>query len=112
MSGQASVLVVPGEPSPTPPANGHWPSLPLAVIAGLGVGAVWWVCRGRRRRAVDPRELVFRRIVHTCGFSRSQVRALRRAAAAQRLASPVGIALSPTLTARAMAEHGPGRTRS
>jgi hypothetical protein len=112
ITGEATTLVVPGRPTdPSPPAGfqGGWllPALAALVVCG----GVWTAMSGRRRRRVDPRELAFRRIAHAQGWSRAQVRALRRAAATRGLGSPVGLALSPTLTAQAVLEHGtrPGR---
>ncbi len=102
----ATTLIVPGEtPAPAPAPSGGfgagWWAL-LGVVVLLGVWGAW---ANRRRRRLDPRESAFRRLAQAQGWNRATVRALRRAAMAQSLESPVGIALSPTLTARAVAEH-------
>ncbi len=101
MTTEPTTLVIPGaEPAPIQPGL----SLPLPTIIGTVVvgAAAWAVLAGRRRGKVDPRELAFRRIARAQGWSRGQVRALRRAAAGLGLGSPVGLALSPTLTARVL----------
>lgn len=83
-----------------------WAAPVAVVLAGL-----WVATNGRRRRRIDPRELAFRRVARAQGWSRTQVRALRRAASSSGLASPVGLALSPSLTASVLAGGGarPGR---
>jgi len=76
----------------------------VVLAAGL-----WAGLNGRRRRRIEPCELAFQRVARTQGWSRSQVRALRKAAGALGLNTPVGLALSPTLTARVLAERASRR---
>lgn len=109
--GGATTLIVPGQTD----RESAQPASPLLTVASWGVPlavvcvGAFYAMRGRRSRGTDPRELAFRRIAQGCGMSRGQVRALRRAAAARGLASPVGLALSPSLTARALREHARSR---
>lgn len=120
MQDQATTLVIPGQAGAPDPGvidgplggalsqvfadPGTAAAWLLPVVVGLVVAmGLWAATNGRRRRRVDPRELAFRRVAHAQGWSRSQVRAIRRAAAAQGLASPVGLALSPALTGRVLA---------
>lgn len=113
MNQEPSTLLVPGQDAPgaadTPLIPGGWT---LPVVLALAVGAAL-VARAvvRRRRHADPRELAFQRLVTAQGWSRAQVRTLRRAGEAMGLASPVGIALSPMLAARAFQADArtPGR---
>lgn len=112
MSGEASILVVPGRTDPAAAPTGLgvpalWALLPVVLIAGA-----WAGLNGRRRRRTDPRELAFRRLVHARGWSRSQVRVLRRAAAGLGLDSPVGLALSQSLTATVLAGSKRGHASS
>ncbi|MCC5823018.1 MAG: hypothetical protein LAT64_07320 [Phycisphaerales bacterium] len=107
MNDAATTLIVPGRTEPEAAAEsgmtGAAISWGLAVlIVGLGL---WAGLNGRRRRRTDPRELAFRRLAHASGWNRSQVRALRREAGARGLGSPVGLALSPSLTEAAFARH-------
>lgn len=110
MNGEPTVLIVPGEPAADPASPGIvgvtlWVLLAVVVLAG-----VWAGMNGRRRRRTDPRELAFRRLAAAQGWSRPQVRSLRRTAGALGLDSPVALALSPTLTAGAIGERGRGQS--
>lgn len=113
MSDPASVLVIPGQPPTGQP--GLTDGLGLyawGLVAVLAIAAGLWAMRGRRGRSIDPREMAFRRLAQSMNLSRAQVRALRQEAAARGLASPVGLALCPTLAAQAVAERTPARRRS
>ena len=104
-----TTLIVPGADAPAPAPSG--PGVPIAwILLGvvLTVG-LWAGLNGRRRRRIDPCELAFQRVARRQGWSRSQVRALRKAAYALGLTTPIGLALSPTLTARVFNERPPRR---
>ncbi len=112
MSGEPTVLIVPGQaaPQPGPPPGGPAATLAWVALTVLVVASVWAGLNGRRRRRTDPRELAFRRLASSQGWSRSQVRSLRRAAAGLGLESPVGLAVSPSLAGRVLAEGGRGQS--
>jgi|GEM_PF-5096015 len=134
MQERPTTLVIPGGPTPDAtgpaagPPGGRFDSLVPDALSGVagdaGAALVWalpiavvllglWVAtNGRRRRRIDPRELAFRRVAQAQGWSRAQVRALRRAASAAGLGSPVGLALSPSLTAGVLARSGSGENRA
>lgn len=102
----ATTLIVPGEtPALEPTPSGGIGSAWWALLGVVVLAVVWAAWANRRRRRLDPRESAFRRIAQAQGWNRATVRALRRAAFAQGLESPVGIALSPALTERAVAAH-------
>jgi hypothetical protein len=101
---EATVLIVPGQSATDPAPLGVGPAVAWTLLSLVVIAAVWTGLNGRRRRRTDPRELAFRRLAAAQGWSRSQVRSLRRAAGGLGLESPVAIALSPTLTAHALAE--------
>lgn len=111
MSAGATTLVVPGraEPAPETVAGGVWPIAWVVLVCVVLALGLWAAANGRRRRRTDPRELAFRRIAHAQGWSRSQVKALRRAASARGMASPVGLAASPTLARAVFERQGGGR---
>lgn len=103
MNNTPTTLMIPGQDAPRPDSAplipGGWTlpvMLTLVIAPALAARAV-----SRRRRRTDPRELAFQRLTRAMGWSRAQVRALRRAGEAMGLASPVGVAMSPMLTARA-----------
>ena len=106
MSGEPTVLVVPGQPATDPAPLGVGPALLWTLLAAVVGAGVWAGLNGRRRRRTDPRVLAFRRLAAAQGWSRSQVRSLRRAAGGLGLESPVALALSPRLTARALGDRG------
>jgi hypothetical protein len=110
VSGEPTVLIVPGEPAAGPASVGVGGVALWALLAVMMVAGVWAGLNGRRRRRTDPRELAFRRLAAAQGWSRSQVRSLRRAAGALGLESPVALALSPTLTAGALGENRRGQS--
>ena len=112
MSESASVLVIPGQPSVGEPRLTDGLGVyAWALVAVLAVAAGMWAMRGRRGRAIDPRELAFRRLTQSMNLSRAEVRALRQEASARGLASPVGLVLCPTLAAQAVAARTPVRRR-
>jgi hypothetical protein len=104
VSGEPTVLIVPGQPATDPAPLGVGAAVLWTLLAAVVVAGVWAGLNGRRRRRTDPRELAFRRLAAAQGWSRSQVRSLRRAAGGLGLESPVALALSPTLTSHALSE--------
>lgn len=111
MNDGPTILIDPGAPAPAPETGGPLTgTIGWAVLGVLLALGVWGALHGRRRRRIDPRESAFRRIAAAQGWTRAHVKALRREAAVRGLASPVGLALSPTLTARAL-EQGKARRR-
>lgn len=104
MNTEPTVLIVPGQPATDTALSTFGPALLWTLLAVLVIAAVWAGLNGRRQRRTDPRELAFRRLAAAQGWSRSQVRSLRRAAVGLGLESPVAIALSPVLTAHALGE--------
>ena len=111
MNDGATTLIVPGraEPAPEPVTGGIGPvvwAVLVCVVLALGL---WAGTNGRRRRRTDPRELAFRRIAHAQGWSRAQIKALRREASAMGLGSPVGLAASPTLAGTVFERRAAGR---
>ena len=104
MNTEPTVLIVPGQPASDPATWAIGPAVLWTLLAAVLIAAVWAGLNGRRRRRTDPRELAFRRLAAAQGWSRSQARSVRRAAMGLGLESPVAIALSPTLTAHALAE--------
>lgn len=111
MNSEASVLVVPGQADLMAAPSGIGVSVLWAVLPVILIAGAWAGLNGRRRRRTDPRELAFRRLIHAQGWSRAQVRSLRRAAIGLGLDSPVSIALSPSLTAAVLMESRRGRSR-
>lgn len=100
-----TTLIVPGAEAPAPSSGGLGVPIVWILLGVVLIAGVWAGLNGRRRRRIDPCELAFQRVAQSQGWSRSQVRALRKAAGALGLTTPIGLALSPTLTARVLAER-------
>ena len=95
-----TTLIVPTE---QPDASG--PMQGFSTILGIGTGMVMicvMVALVHRRRQVDRGEQAFRHLSRTLGLTHHQIRQIRQYAAGRGLSSPVGIVLSPALTAQAL----------
>ncbi len=73
----------------------------------IAIGALLFVCiylivGQSRRRKLDPRELAFRTLSSKLGFSRGEISTIRKYAMSIGMSSPVGIIMSPELTAQAL----------
>jgi hypothetical protein len=62
----------------------------LIIIAALAFST-------SRTRRMDPRELAFRKITHKMGYSRNDIKLIRKTALKSGLTSPVGVVMSPTM---------------
>ncbi len=100
MQTEMPIVIMPSQPNTVPVSSAG--KVPLG-IAGAGVvlivvAAV--VFSRRRTRRMDPRELAFRTIVRKLGYNRQQIKALRQTAMKSAMTSPVGLAMSPSLSAQ------------
>lgn len=74
----------------------------VLIVGGVILISLYFVFIHRQRRRLDPRELAFRTITRKLGLTRPQITTIRKHAMGVGLASPIGIVMSPELTARVL----------
>jgi hypothetical protein len=74
----------------------------LLVLGALLFIVAAYAFSRRRVRSMDPRELAFRKITHKLGYSRTEIKLIRKSAMKSGLTSPVGVVMSPSMIDRVM----------